>query len=149
MQKPCKDECIHEFISVYFLSLSSLSPDKTVALTRNSSVILCSNGTMPTSLSAFPIKSIVKISEKGIQCGRSALNTPISLDSCTTNLNSDHNETSERPHHKSTSRCDYCDRSTQCDAHLDLWTSERKDSIIRSHSKEKAVVCQAMFSRIV
>ncbi|EPB79166.1 7 transmembrane receptor [Ancylostoma ceylanicum] len=140
---------VHDKDNSTTMALVQTTTDRESDEKRNSSVILCSNGTMPTSLSAFPIKSIVKISEKGIQCGRSALNTPISLDSCTTNLNSDHNETSERPHHKSTSRCDYCDRSTQCDAHLDLWTSERKDSIIRSHSKEKAVVCQAMFSRIV
>ncbi|RCN53569.1 hypothetical protein ANCCAN_00062 [Ancylostoma caninum] len=104
---------------------------------------------MPTSLSSFPMKSTVKISEKGIQCGRPALNTAISLDSCMTNLSTDHIETSERRHRKSPTRCDVCDRSTQCDAHLDLWISERKNSIIRSHSKESPVICQAMFSRVV
>ncbi|KAL6723089.1 hypothetical protein Aduo_018130 [Ancylostoma duodenale] len=140
---------VHDKDNSTTMALVQTTTDRESDEKRNSSVILCSNGAMPTSLSAFPIKSIVKISEKGIQCGRPALNTPISLDSCMTNLSSDHTETSERRHHKPASRCDVCDRSTQCDAHLDLWISERKSSIIRSHSKENPVICQAMFSRVV
>ncbi|ETN87297.1 7 transmembrane receptor [Necator americanus] len=142
---------VHDKDNSTTIALVHTTIDKESDERRNSSAILCSNGLMSTSLSAFPIRNMIKISEKGIQCGSSALETPIpAVDSCTREFClCDNNDAAERRHQKLTSKYELCDRSTQCNIRMDSYTPERKTSIIRTDLGEKTIICEAMFSRIV